>query len=212
MVDDEALDADETRSAGARPASRRAPTRSQIKARRRVLVGGVVLVVALGIFLWLRGSDSQEAMQRGLAAHQEGDIDTAREEYQRVLEDDPGNVYANYNLGLVEHAEGNVDEAVRYYEAALEADPEFVRALFNLAIAVEAQGDNDRAASLYQNILQIRPNEATAHLNLGFLLHDKLGRQEEGRQHLRRAVELNRSLGSRVPDELLAAPAAPPQG
>src|SRR5215210_2244308 len=40
-------------------------------------------------------------LDEALTAHAEGRIDEAVEGYENVLEDEPGNQYAHYNLGLV---------------------------------------------------------------------------------------------------------------
>jgi Tfp pilus assembly protein PilF len=68
------------------------------------LVTAVVAVVACGC----SGGSSPVAQSKtdalltaGLAAQQHGDLSTAKRDYQQVLNDEPGNVYAHFNLGVI---------------------------------------------------------------------------------------------------------------
>lgn len=147
-------------------------------------------------------SDEEKAaadLDAALADHAEGRIDEATEGYRGVRERDPDNQFAAYNLGLIAQQEGRAAEAEREYRVALGTDPNFASALFNLAI-LRTEADPAEAEELYRRVLTLQPENASAHLNLGFLLIDQ-GEDEEGQDALDRAVELDPSLGSRVPDE-----------
>lgn len=165
-----------------------------------------MLAIVAVVFVFCRQKDPDEALSAGLAAQMEGDLEGARGEYEAVLEEQPGNVYANHNLGLIEQQEGNLEAAERYYRAALRTNPNFVRSLFNLAIIRADRGDSQEAEELYRQVLSNDPEHARAHLNLGYLLRRQLNRPEEGAEHLRRAVELDPALSGRVPDGIFDTP------
>lgn len=149
-----------------------------------------------------------ERLDEALTAHAEGRIDEAVEGYENVLEDDPGNQYAHYNLGLVHQQAGRSAEAENEYRAAIRTDPNFASALFNLAI-LRTESDPDEAEELYRTVLTVQPENASAHLNLGFLLIEQ-GEDDEGQQELDEAVELDPSLASRIPEEEPEEPEAVP--
>jgi tetratricopeptide (TPR) repeat protein len=59
----------------------------------------------------------------GVALANEGNYPEAREEFRKVLEQDPGNVDAHYNFGVTSLAAGNNVDAFREYLILKEIDP-----------------------------------------------------------------------------------------
>ena len=135
----------------------------------------------------------------GLQAAVEGRHDDAIAAYNRVLEQEPDNVYALYNIGQVEQARGKNAEAENFYRQALETDPDYTPALFNLAIVRTARGDFAEAAELYQQVTEIEPQNANAFLNLGFALQEQ-GEDDEARAAWDQAIELDPALEERIPE------------
>ena len=169
---------------------------------------GLVLVLVLGAALLLRSGgderdEAQLALQQGLQAHAEGDLETAERAYRRVLVFDPQNKFAYYNLGVISQSRGDLAEAESDYEAAIQTDPDFVPALFNLAILRAEAGADEEAVELYERIIEVDPEYAAAHLNLGFLLIE-LGDDARGRVELEEAVRLDPSLEDRIGPEVIA--------
>lgn len=137
-------------------------------------------------------------VQKGLAAHTAGDVEGALKHYQAALKADPKNTYAIYNIGLIAQNKGDNAEAEKRYREVLAIDPNFTSALFNLAIVRTAAGDSTEAVTLYRKVIAIEPNNANAHLNLGFALID-ISKRAEGDAELKKAVQLDPKLASRVP-------------
>ena len=130
-----------------------------------------------------------EAALRQLEA---GDDTTARSTFENVLELDPTNAYAHYNLGLLAQDAGDDARAIREYDEALETDPELTSAIYNKAIVLETS-DLDGAVELYRKALVVDPDLAAAHMRLGFaLLH--LGETAEAEEHLATGIELDPSM------------------
>jgi tetratricopeptide (TPR) repeat protein len=145
-------------------------------------------------------SDSQQAsdnLRAGLSAQIAGRTDEAATDYHKVLDKDPKNKYALYDLGLIDQNAGRTDAAEREYRQALQTDPEFVNALFNLAI-LRTKADPNEAVTLYQHAIRLQPSWAGAHLNLGFLLKS-LGKDPEAQAEFKLAVQYDSSLASRIP-------------
>lgn len=167
---------------------------------------GLVLVAFIAVWAVRSGQPTTPEeidglLVGGLQAHFSGDIEKARENYEKILEADPTNKFALYNLGLIEQQADRLETAESFYRRALATDPHFAPALFNLAIIRSASAPQE-AADLYQRVIAQNPNDAAAHLNLGFVLVS-LGRVEEAQSEFVRAVELDPRLADRVP--------APPQ-
>jgi tetratricopeptide (TPR) repeat protein len=153
----------------------------------------VVLVACVG------GTDPDEALAEGLAEQQAGNTEAAVDAYLDVLEIDPTDRFALYNLGLIAQQRGDIGSAETYYRSALDTDPTFVEALFNLAIIREDAGDPQEAIELYRQATQADPANARAHFNLGLLLK-ATGEGAAGDAELAVALDLDPSLSSRLED------------
>lgn len=178
----------------------------------RAIALGLIAILAAVVLVWAvaRGGASeqeraQEMLQEGLQAHAQGDLVAAQQAYLRVLELDPRNRFAYYNLGVIRQVQGDGADAESQYRTAIQIDPDFVDALFNLAILRATGGDEEEAIELYQHIVEVDPAHAAAHLNLGFLLIES-GDDELGRAELDEAVRLDPALEDRIDPELLEEP------
>lgn len=137
-------------------------------------------------------SAADTLVQAALQQLDSGDDAKARATFENVLELDPANVYAHYNLGLLAQDAGDDELATKQYDAALEADPDFTSALYNKGIVLETS-DLGAAVDLYRRALAADPDLAAAHMRLGFaLLH--LGKTDEAEEHLAKGVELDPSM------------------
>lgn len=152
--------------------------------------------VALGAIAFGCGAESGDPLTQALDAHAEGDVDSAQRLYRDVLSSDPTNKFAHYNLGLIAQTNGDGASAIASYRQALAADGRFVPALFNLAILLTGSKPTE-AIHLYRKVIDLQPKYAAAHLNLGFALKAN-GATSEGEKELRKALELDPELESRV--------------
>ena len=76
--------------------------------------------------------------------------------FQEVLAINPGNVYANYDLGVVAQNTGNPAGAISYYKKALAGNSVYTPAMYNEAILLE-RSQPQQAIGLYQKIVTINP-------------------------------------------------------
>ncbi|MFI2458191.1 tetratricopeptide repeat protein [Streptomyces sp. NPDC019539] len=136
-------------------------------------------------------------LQAGLLQTQYRDLDGAEATFKRVLEMDPENKLAWYNVGVVSAQDGRPADALKAYDSALEIDPSFTSALFNQAVLLK-RNDPDRAITLLKRTVSINPKASTAYFQLGETLARK-GREGQARDAYRRAVAVDPSLRSEVP-------------
>ena len=189
--------------------------------RRRLQATIAVVLVAVFISMAACSSDKPSAtseadlaataLAKGLAAHKAGNLAEAASDYQEALRHDPNNKFAYYNLGLIDQTNGALGSADSNYSLAISIDPKYGPALYNLAIVKTAEGDTAAAIDLYRTTIEVQPDYAAAHLNLGFALIDS-GDRREGRNELSKAVELDPSLASRIPDQAPSTDSASPTG
>lgn len=188
-----------------------AEPRARLSKGKALLVVGALAVIIAAIWFSPRREDTVQAkIDQGVAAQKAGRTDEATRLYEDVLQNDPNNKLANFNLGVAAHAAGDTEKAETFYVKSLQTDPDFLPALFNLAILQENTGRNEESAETYRRLLEKYPDNGPAHLNYGFLLAQKLNNPEEGRAEFSRAVELDPGLAARIPADLRPDPAPAP--
>ncbi len=148
-------------------------------------------------------SDAKQAttlLNQALQAQVQGDTATATTKFDQVIEIDPSNKFAHYNLGLIAQNAGDDSKAESSYRLAIAIDPNYAPALYNLAILRTKAGAKDEAIDLYTRATKADPKFATAFLNLGLLLFDT-GNTAGSQAALSTAIQLNPDLASRIPAE-----------
>ncbi len=170
----------------------------------------VVLVLVIGAVLLARSlggktetERAQDVLREALQLHEQGDLQGAEDAYLRVIQLDPQNKFAYYNLGLIDQTRGDPIGAESSYRTTITIDPDFIPALFNLAILRTDAGSSEEAIDLYRHIIDVDAAYASAHLNLGFLLIDQ-GDEIGGQAELDEAVRLDPSLEDRIGPEASA--------
>lgn len=112
--------------------------------------------------------------------------------FQNVLAIEPGNVYANYDLGVIAQSTGNSTAAVSYYTKALAGNTTYTPAMYNEAILLE-RSQPQRAITMYQKIVSIDRKASTAYLRMAFLQAER-GDLTDARANDARAVSNNPAL------------------
>ena len=71
----------------------------------------------------LRGDDIASIFDKGLQAHNAGDLIAAEQLYQETLSIQPNHCEANHNIGVVLAAKNKLDEALKFFKYALDSSP-----------------------------------------------------------------------------------------
>jgi len=170
----------------------------------------VLIVVGAAVYIHLA---QKAAIERSFdladVAFQNGRFDEAQLHYFDVVEKDPENKFAHFNLGILAQRGNRLAEAQYYYGRALAEDPDFLPALYNKASILEAAGNSSEAAKTYRHLLKTSPGNAPSHFNLGLLLYFKLGDPVEGKKEISEALKLDPGLTSKL-DPNLAVQIPPP--
>ncbi|MGW4566819.1 tetratricopeptide repeat protein [Streptomyces sp. NPDC004561] len=183
---------------------------------RRLLAGLFgVAAVATGVTAWAIQTHSEASteskappsehqnantlLQMGILQEKYHDPKAAAQTYLRVLELEPQNKYAWYDLGVLSQEVGHTADARAAYDRALKTDPVFPPALYNEALLLESR-EPDRAAALLQRAIAVNPQAGTAHLHLARIWAQRhLG--HKAADEYRRTVAVDPSLRSQVPEK-----------
>ena len=65
----------------------------------------------------------QQALERGIAAHKEGNLEEADRLYTAILKSQPQHPDANHNMGILAVSVGKLSDALPFFKIALEGSP-----------------------------------------------------------------------------------------
>ncbi len=133
--------------------------------------------------------DTIDALAAARKHHQAGQRVEAEQLYHQVLDADPTNVQAQFQLGILAIETGEIDKAVGWLTRALQSDSSQPAIYVTLGEAYRRLGDAAQAISCNQQAIAVQPNFFAAHANLG-LLHLQKDSLIEAETCFRRAVEL----------------------
>jgi tetratricopeptide (TPR) repeat protein len=110
------------------------------------------------------------ANNAGVILERMGDLERARELYDRAFELDSGLPQASKNLGDLLYREGVYDKAAEAYQRALRADPNLGDDIYAKLGNVYYKGrDRDKAVEMWLHALEINPANDVVRTNLEFV-------------------------------------------
>jgi Flp pilus assembly protein TadD len=127
----------------------------------------------------------------GLALSARGDVKAAEEAFRRVLRIQPRDSRARFELGALLEQQGQHGPALEEYRLAARYDPRNATYQHRWGVCALQAGLREEAVHALQRAVEEDPARAVSHKALGVVLYEMLGRREEGRPHLRRALELD---------------------
>lgn len=132
--------------------------------------------------------------QLGIIYAQNGHLDSARQEFVKLLEVPQGRAAALTNLGNLAFIAGDVDEAVESYEQASALDDQDAGILLNLGLAFKTQGKTEEADKVFAHAVDMAGGPEKAAYLLGLSMGDDTSRgkvskmtKDEMRQMLAKA-------------------------
>ncbi|MGD9636588.1 MAG: tetratricopeptide repeat protein [Pirellulales bacterium] len=109
--------------------------------------------------------------------------------WQDVIQHDPNNATAHYNVGTTLLERGSPQAAADHFRRAIELRPDYARAYHNLGSALGALGRRDEATKAFQRAVELEPRYSLAHVKLG-LTALKAGATDEARKHFETALQV----------------------
>ena len=136
------------------------------------------------------GDDPRLRLHAGFVYAANGDVPSAREQFERVMEADPLNPEPVFSIGSLLEQTGDPAGAMERYRTAVLLDPSYVAARVSLARLLLQGGNTDDAEAELRAALEWNPSSAEAHVGMAKLLLKK-GEKDEAEAHLRTALRID---------------------
>jgi len=143
---------------------------------------------AVQVLAPLATSNDPDALNAyGVALADQGKLDDATKQFERVLQSDANNAPALQNLGIVALRRDDVNGAMLFLTRALTLNPRLPLALNTLGVVYARQGDFAHAVESWNRAVDIDPRQYDALFNIG-LVEGRAGHRAEARAALSRFV------------------------
>lgn len=128
----------------------------------------------------------------GIICERQGDIEKAKDIYEKALEIDPGFAPIGNNLAwlYLEHG-GDVDEALSLAQTAREKLREYPGVVDTLGWAYYKKGLYRKAIPLFQEIVEKVPKHPVFHYHLGMAYHNMVDRPALAKKELEESLRLS---------------------
>ena len=124
----------------------------------------------------------------GVAAVRRGNLSTAEEEFNKVIQIDENFSRAYYMLGYISRTRGNINRAIELYQSALEINPQDEAAWYALGIAYRNVARNQQALDAFTKASDINGNYSKAWHQRGEMLR-QMDRYTEAAQSYQNAIQ-----------------------
>ncbi len=143
---------------------------------------------AVQVLAPLATSNDPDALNAyGVALADQGHLDDAVKQFERVLQSDPNNAPALQNLGIVALRRDDIAGAASYLTRALALNPRLPLALNTFGVVYARQGDYAHAVESWNHAVDIDPRQYDALFNIG-LVEGRAGHRAEARAALSRFI------------------------
>jgi tetratricopeptide (TPR) repeat protein/uncharacterized protein YegL len=146
---------------------------SEIKQAKRsskvIIKQPATLVLLFLIPSVLFAQKNNKLIKNGNDAYNKKEYDIAVDNYKKVIENDPVNEKAQYNLGNALYKKGTTDEALKAYDAAIRNTKSKDRqsdGWYNKGVALQNKKKIPECIEAYKNALRLNPADEDARFNL----------------------------------------------
>jgi Tfp pilus assembly protein PilF len=143
-----------------------------------------------------------DAVEKGWAYFNRGDLDTALKRFNQATIIDPNFAPGYFGKAYVYSIQDNIDLAIENYRKTIElADPPYSHAYGNLGLALLIKGQSVEGHQMLLKALEIDPDNGDAHVNIA----QSYCSQKDSKKawdHIKKAQELNASVNPGLIEEM----------
>ena len=105
----------------------------------------------------------EQALQQGVAAHKEGELQEAERLYRAILQSQPAHPDANHNLGVLAVSVNKTAAALPLFKTALEANPKIEQFWLSYIDALIKEKQFDNAKKMFERAKKQGVDEKKLH-------------------------------------------------
>ena len=136
------------------------------------------------------GADYYEAFTFSLTAEKARILgDKAREFFEKVLEEEPGNMEVKSKIAMTHIGTSNPMKGIMMLREIVQEDPENQDAIFNLGILAIQSGQLDRAEERFVSLLEVNPLHVEGNFYLGVVYFEN-GKPERAKEQFQKVKEV----------------------
>lgn len=94
----------------------------------------------------------------GIAYFRKGDVNKAKQYYDKALEINPAYVYTHNELGKLYTSIGKEQDAIQEFKLAISGFPEYAEAHYNLGVVYLKEGNKIQACYAFGKVVELSPN------------------------------------------------------
>jgi tetratricopeptide (TPR) repeat protein len=130
-----------------------------------------------------------EAIKAGVALHDQGKFDEAIARYQAVLEENPDNITAQFEMAFSYLAKKDFTKSLELAKAGATYDSDLRPEFYDLvAAALDSSGQSDQAIDTYKQAIAIAPDAGFLYYNMAVTYLESLKNEPDARRTLERGV------------------------
>ena len=96
----------------------------------------------------------------GIAYFRKGDVNKAKQYYDKALEINPAYVYTHNELGKLYTSIGKEQDAIQEFKLAISGFPEYAEAHYNLGVVYLKEGNKIQACYAFRKVTELSPNSS----------------------------------------------------
>ena len=138
----------------------------------------------------LNPADASAHYNLGLIYQQRGELDAARERFERAIQIDPDEIDAHYQLGRIARSQKRFADAIKNFEQVVVRDPALSQHEIwrEIGATYNAAGQHEDARDALERFLDHRPSDPEALYLMG-RAHAGLGHQREAASSMQACIE-----------------------
>jgi superkiller protein 3 len=129
-----------------------------------------------------------DEMDKSVSEYDENDEKKVELESRKIIEKEPDNYIAWYNLGVALEHQGKYEDAEAAIRKAIEFKPDFYLVWYSLSVALGMQGKYEETEAATRKALEFKQDYYLAWYNLGVALEYQ-GKYEDAEEAQRKAIE-----------------------
>jgi len=111
--------------------------------------------------------------------------------FRKVLEINPENIRAKYNIGVTLAEMGDWLEAKKLFKEVIEKKPDHAQSYGNLGVCFVALGELNKATDVFEKALKLKPDFVLVHVHLASVLANT-NKLDKSIYHFKKAIELSK--------------------